>query len=184
MAAALFVKRGLPISALMIAETYALANFQELLPAPVQGSSVFAIPKLYGLVALFNVVGTTFTLLKLSMKVGEARKKYDIKAPTMYAEGTSDEATQFNCVQRGHQNALETYPSFVALSLIGGLRHPVVTSLCGLLWSASRIKWAEGYAKGSDKRYSDHFLGVHIWTALVGVIFTSVSASFGILNIF
>ena len=25
----------------------------------------------------------------------------------------------FNCVQRGHQQALETYGSFVALSLIG-----------------------------------------------------------------
>lgn len=64
-------------------------------------------------------------------------------------------AAAANCVQRGHQHALETYPQFVALSLIGGLRHPITTALAGIVWTIARLRWAEGYATGDpDKRYA------------------------------
>ncbi|GBG34591.1 Microsomal glutathione S-transferase 3 [Hondaea fermentalgiana] len=179
----ILVKRGLPIAALMIGETYALTNFQELLPEPVQGSSILAVPKLYGLVALFNVVGSTFTLLSLASRVGKARKKYGVEYPKMYAEGDSEDAKAFNQVQRGHQHALETYPSFLALSLIGGLRHPIVTSLCGAVYMCSRLAWADGYAVSAETRYTKSRMAPHIWTCLIGVVYTAVSSSLGILNI-
>ena len=72
-----------------------------------------------------------------------ARKKYNVDYPVMYAEGKSDnvramhrrstvhysvhvfQARMFNCVQRGHANALENYPQFLAMSLIAGLGYPV-----------------------------------------------------------
>jgi hypothetical protein len=98
----------------------------------------------------------------------------------MYAEGFSQTAKDFNCIQRSHQqgephclvhffksfsffffffflacvallihlcvssSALETFPSFVALSLVGGLRFPILTAAGGLLWCVARLKWAEG----------------------------------------
>ena len=58
------------------------------------------------------------------------------------AEGTSEAAKGFNCVQRGHQQALETYGSFVALSLVGGVRHPLLTTAAGLVWTTARMKCA------------------------------------------
>ena len=59
----------------------------------------------------------------------------------MYAEGFSEHAREFNCIQRGHQQALETYPSFLILSLFGGLRFPVTAALGGVLWNYARLKW-------------------------------------------
>lgn len=55
-----------------------------------------------------------------------------------YAAGDSENAVKFNCVQRGHQQALETYPMFLVLSIIGGIKHPVTTALAGVLWIHAR----------------------------------------------
>lgn len=57
-----------------------------------------------------------------------------------YASGDNENAVNFNCVQRGHQQALETYPMFLALSIIGGIKHPICTALAGLLWIQGRKK--------------------------------------------
>lgn len=56
-----------------------------------------------------NVVASTMTLLALGFKVGAARQECGIELPTMYATGTDEKSVKFNCVQRGHQQALETY---------------------------------------------------------------------------
>lgn len=88
----------------------------------------------------------------------------------MYAEGDSEEAKKFNSVQRGHQQALETYTQFIALSMVSGLRFPVLTSAMGALWSVARLKWADSYASGGpEKRYSGHWLGKHVWTPLISL---------------
>ena len=90
----------------------------------------------------------------LGFKVSAARKLIKDKAekngdldaegrysyPKMYAEGFSNEAKEFNCVQRSHQQALETYPQYLALSLIGGLRFPISSTVCGILWNLARYQ--------------------------------------------
>eukprot|EP00755_Sulcionema_specki_P032318 Sspe_Gene.2178::Locus_718_Transcript_1_1_Confidence_1.000_Length_659::g.2178::m.2178/K00799/GST, gst; glutathione S-transferase len=111
------------------------------------------------------------------MKVGMARKQYKVDLPKMYAEGDSKDAKLFNCIQRGHQQALETYPQFLALSLIAGLRHPVFSTLCGLAWCIARVKWAAGYATGDPEARYSSFWGAYIWYALIGALTASFSST-------
>ena len=76
-----------------------------------------SIPKAYGFVILVNVIGASFMLVTLSFKVGAARKEYKIDLPTMYATGKDKKSVTFNCIQRGHQQALETFSTVLACSL-------------------------------------------------------------------
>jgi glutathione S-transferase len=52
--------------------------------------------------------------------------RYGVAYPALYAssENCKSEAasTQFNCVQRGHQNCLENQPGFLAMLIVAGLR--------------------------------------------------------------
>jgi hypothetical protein len=61
----------------------------------------------------------------LSFKVGQARKKYNVKYPDLYSEKEQN----FNCIQRAHQNTLEGIPFYLSLLLAGGIRHPCVRTL-------------------------------------------------------
>jgi glutathione S-transferase len=72
---------------------------------------------------------SSFVLAYLGHQVGSARKKFKVDLPSLYADQAAAEKDKdkylFNCYQRGHQNALETYPSFLTCLLLGGLKHPV-----------------------------------------------------------
>lgn len=155
------------------------------------------IPRLFALVILVNVIGVSFLMIGLGAKVGAARKaaiekgKKDGDAfaeqrysyPKLYAEGFSNEAKLFNCVQRGHQHALETVPMFIALSLIGGVSAPLVTVFGGLLYIVARLKWAAGYASGEpSKRYTHSRMGFHIWTSVIIQVITSCFTVFKVLT--
>ena len=130
--------------------------------------------RLFGLVIISNVVISGFTLVNLGMKVSEARKKYNVPYPTMYATADTDDAKRFNCVQRGHQQALETYPMFLALSLISGLRFPIITALNGLLYAVARSRWAEHYSElGAEHRYGS-WLAKQVWTPLIALSLSSL----------
>ena len=165
--------------------TYAELNASKALEAVGAPTAVSAaltgkvegtvIPRAFGLVVLANVVGSGVTLTLLGTKVGEARKKYGVKLPHMYAPGDSDNERLFNCAQRGHQQALETYPQFLALSLVAGLAFPLTTAVEGALWCVARFAWAEGYATGDpDNRYKFSWLGKHVWTPLVHMLILSL----------
>jgi glutathione S-transferase len=96
----------------------------------------------------------------------------------MYAEGFSDTGKVFNCIQRGHQQALETYPQFVVLSLIGGFQYPASVALGGLLWAYARLKWAEGYGTGTPSNRYSHWSSYGIWTSLLIQLFATVSLTY------
>eukprot|EP00301_Raphidiophrys_heterophryoidea_P019164 c413_g1_i1.p2 GENE.c413_g1_i1~~c413_g1_i1.p2 ORF type:complete len:205 (-),score=49.67 c413_g1_i1:82-696(-) len=163
---------------------------------PFSGTTSLQIPRLFGLVILINVVATNFVMFFLGAKVGQSRKTFEAEAekkgdtdakkrfayPKIYAEGFSDLANKFNCVQRGHQQALETYTQFVVMSLIGGVRHPITTSIGGVLWCVARWSWAKGYATGNPNDRYVGFWGVHVWTALFVVIGTSLSTGVYLLT--
>ncbi|GBO21920.1 hypothetical protein AVEN_164077-1, partial [Araneus ventricosus] len=64
--------------------------------------------------------------------------------PTMY----SDSNIVFNCIQRAHGNFLENYPQFLFLLLVGGLSHPKLSTVGGILYLLGRIVYALGYSTG------------------------------------
>ena len=126
------------------------------------------LPRAFALVILVNLVACSFTVIALSFKVGAAREKCGVPLPTMYATGTDAKSRKFNCVQRGHQQALETFPMFLAASLVGGARFPVSVSLFGAAWCKARFVWAEGYSSGDPKKRYGSAWAKLIWTTLVG----------------
>lgn len=52
-------------------------------------------------------------------------------------------------VQRGHQNSLEWLPQFLTFILLGGIRHPVIAALLGVVYIVSRYFYFNGYASGN-----------------------------------
>lgn len=100
----------------------------------------------------------------------------------MYATGKDAKSVRFNCVQRGHQQALETFPMLLAASLIGGARYPMSVALFGALWIKSRFEWAAGYATGDPKnRYSSKW-GKYIWTSLAGTFSAAIAVGLELLG--
>merc|ERR1712216_756705 len=96
---------------------------KHVLPLLGAEATSISVPRLYGVVVL-NAVASSFVLVVLGMKVGMSRQKFVEKAkkdgdelaeerfmyPKMYAEGFGKLAKDFNRLQRGHQQALESFP--------------------------------------------------------------------------
>lgn len=105
------------------------------------------ISKEYGYVVL-TTVSSGFMMMYLASNVSRARKKFGIEYPRMYV----DKETIFNCYLRAHLNTVENYPTFLYLLLLGGLEHPITSSVAGMLWVVSRIFYAHGYYTGDPKK--------------------------------
>jgi len=168
----LMAQAGVVLAVEAYGAKYLLAE-KNVIAQAIWGASPVAdfLPRAYGGVVLSCVVLSSFTLLALGMKVGKARKECGVELPEMYATGDlakKPEGNKFNCVQRGHQQALETYPSFLASCLIGGIRFPVSVTIMGLLWSKARFEWAAGYASGDPKKRYDSKWSKLVWTTLIG----------------
>ncbi|KAJ8027099.1 Microsomal glutathione S-transferase 3 [Holothuria leucospilota] len=134
------------------------------------------VPDEYGYVVcvLFLAYAAFFFLAEM---VVYARKKFDVPYPTMYSE----KSKQFNCYQRGHQNALESLPFFLVFTLLGGLQHPLVVSVAGVVWCVGRIVYALGYYSGdASKRAPGAILA---FLALVAIFGCSVSLALHMLDI-
>lgn len=104
------------------------------------------LPEGYGYV-IFVAVDSVFVNMWMARQVNVARKKYGIQYPTMY----SDDNQTFNCIQRAHQQTLELHPTFTTLLLLGGLQHPRVAAVAGIVYLAGRIVFAKGYYTGDPK---------------------------------
>uniref|UniRef100_A0A672FIX3 Microsomal glutathione S-transferase 3b n=1 Tax=Salarias fasciatus TaxID=181472 RepID=A0A672FIX3_SALFA len=157
------------------------------------------LPSEFGYVIL-TYLYSWIMLAYLAMKVGGARKKFDVKYPTMY----SDKEQVFNCIQRAHQNTLEVYTQWLLFQTIAGLVYPIFISvfhgfsqpvynlwvcfLCqlsasvlGVIWVTSRFSYAWGYYTGDP---SKRMKGAYGYIGYLGVIALSISVALQLLGVF
>ena len=125
------------------------------------------IPDAFGYV-LGSCSLTCLVLYWMSFQVAFARRKYNVLYPKMYAEGDSEDAVAFNCVQRGHQNSLELAPQAFVCQLLMGLKFPVTAAVLGVAWAIGRIIYFKGYATGDPRgRVKGAIVAGLVWLALV-----------------
>jgi hypothetical protein len=60
--------------------------------------------------------------------------------------GVHEKADEFNRVQRGHQNMFETLPSVMAMTLVAGLKYPIVSAGLMLTYCLGNWFYLVGYA--------------------------------------
>jgi len=116
------------------------------------------VPDHYGWVVLGAGIAPVVTSLVLQGYVMEAREKYNVQYPNLYAvPGVHDKADEFNRVQRGHQNFLENTDGVVVMCLLGGLKHPIASAVASGVYCLGCVFYMRGYADNSldvkDARY-------------------------------
>jgi len=142
--------------------------------SPPGNGTILCIHPNYGLV-VYTLVGSIFMVTWKAMQVGKARKEYKINYPTMY----SPDNNHFNCIQRGHQNTLELYPTFMSLLLLGGLEMPVFSSIAGWIWIAGRISYAKGYSTGEPK---NRMRGAYSYIGLIMLLMATTKFGIRLLS--
>ncbi|KAJ4755653.1 Microsomal glutathione S-transferase 3 [Rhynchospora pubera] len=134
------------------------------------------VHKEYGYVVL-DLVLYAFLNTWMSIQVGNARKKYKVPYPTLYAtESDNKDAKLFNCVQRGHQNSIEYMPVFFVMLLVGGIQHPRIAAGLGALYIIARFFYFKLYSTGNPQNRLKP-VGLS-FLALFGLIICA--ASFGV----
>jgi glutathione S-transferase len=84
------------------------------------------VPNEYGYVVLGAGIGAVVCNMVLSGPVMKGRQDLDVPYPNMYATpGVHKHADEFNRIQRSHQNFFEMLDSYIVLTLLGGLKHPI-----------------------------------------------------------
>jgi glutathione S-transferase len=109
--------------------------------------ATITVPSTYGYTILTCTVLPFITSTVMGSVVMEARKKFNVPYPNLYATpGLHKQADEFNRVQRGHQSLFEQLSSFMALSLLGGIKHPITTAVAGLLFCIGNYLYLLGYS--------------------------------------
>merc|ERR1719471_1931191 len=89
----------------------------------------------------------------MSIQVAMARKKYGVKYPNLYAPEGHKGAFEFNCIQRVHQNTLESWGPLTVLCLVNALYNPVYSAAFYGTWVVGRFLYSIGYStKGPEGR--------------------------------
>ena len=136
------------------------------------------VPASYGYTILTCGVLPYFVSFGMGGMVMGGRKKFDVPYPNLYATpGYHKQADDFNRLQRGHQSLYEVLTSFTVLALVGGIKHPITTSIAGVLFCLGNVLFLMGYADTSlaieSARYKKGGILKHVGMLLV--LGTSIS---------
>ncbi|CAH1437063.1 unnamed protein product [Lactuca virosa] len=138
------------------------------------------LPKEYGYIIL-TLTAYYFVNLYMQIQVGRARKKYNVSYPALYAtEADTKDYKIFNCIQRGHQNSLESLPIFFVLMVLGGFKHPLICSCLGLAYTVTRFFYFKGYSSGDPKGRLP--IGGFNSVALLGLVIVNITFGVSLLK--
>ncbi len=154
---------------------------------------ISVLPKDFGLVVLATM-GSYVATIMIGGKVMKGRKQYGVEYPNMYASvvetadgkvltNAKDEksAEKFNCIQRGHQNALENHYAIMVLTVLGGLAMPKVAAGSLGLWTAGAYLYAVNYCEGGPKNRNGGIAKIK-YIGLLGLLVCNGYFSFLLLN--
>ena len=118
--------------------------------ATAAAAPVIQVPYAYGYVVLSVGVGTFLVTTMMGGPVMEARKRFNVGYPNLYAvPGYHKNADEFNRVQRGHQNMFESLSCVMVMTLLGGLKHPISCSAGYGLYLLGSYLYLVGYSDSS-----------------------------------
>eukprot|EP00531_Pseudo-nitzschia_arenysensis_P016517 CAMPEP_0116137350 /NCGR_PEP_ID=MMETSP0329-20121206/12203_1 /TAXON_ID=697910 /ORGANISM="Pseudo-nitzschia arenysensis, Strain B593" /LENGTH=151 /DNA_ID=CAMNT_0003632263 /DNA_START=96 /DNA_END=551 /DNA_ORIENTATION=- len=108
------------------------------------------VPNEYGWVVLGAGVGSIVCNIVLSGPVMKGRTELNVPYPNLYATpGVHKHADEFNRIQRSHQNYMEMLDSYIAMTLLGGLKYPLACAAGSVLYYTGCILYQKGYIDSS-----------------------------------
>ena len=78
----------------------------------------------------------------------KAREEFKVEYPLLYSPENNFQ-NKFNCIQRGHQNFLESYPFYLFFLLTGGLACPGAAALAGSAYLVGRVLYFKGITQSN-----------------------------------
>jgi len=152
------------------------------------GLFTLEVPNQYGWVVLGAGIGSVLTNMVLSGPVMKARSEMNVPYPTLYAvpgiHGDKKQADAFNRIQRSHQNYFEMLDSYIAMTLLGGLKYPIACSLGSVLYYTGAILYQKGYIDASlDVKTARYKKGGAIkWIGFFTSFFATCSLAYSMLT--
>lgn len=147
------------------------------------------VPNEYGYV-IAAAVSTFFVGIWHGIRVGGFRKAANIPYPYEYASYEQVQAASpaaksamlaFNSAQRAHQNFNENHVTALGAMLITGLKHPVLASVLGAVWSVNRVVYALGYTRSGEAGGKGRYYGILWFLAHYTMIFSSAKVAWNFL---
>lgn len=121
--------------------------------------TTISLPLSFGYTVLAWVAGGLLFNQIIGGNVMKARKKYNVKYPTMYLGRNEKHAQEFNSVQRGHQNMLEVQGIVTICALLGSLQSEncaKANAVGGVLYNVGSFLYAKGYS-GAEENGSGRY---------------------------
>jgi hypothetical protein len=133
----------------------------------------------YALLGL-GLFGIANTNSYLGGSVVVARIQYGVKLPNLYATSKHKDGVAFNCIQRGHQNFLETYAQLVLSVLFVATLRPNIAGMMLIVVAIARVLYARGYRNNIPSRIGPLLVAMFTMSIGVGYGFLLGLTAFGI----
>ena len=116
----------------------------------------------------------------LVINVSLARKKYNVQYPALYAPEGHKHASEFNCVQRAHQNTLESYAIVMLQMCAAGLVYPITAAAFGATWCVGKVIYGYGYSTGGPQ--GRHIGGIISHLGDIPLVVTCLKISYDMIT--